>query len=93
MAATPLRSWVSGADASDFPLAHLPLGVRQRPDGSPPEREPALDRAAASSHYDQHEQQHRDDDAGDGHPFEARAVAFGGVGEKKQESEHSAFRR
>ena len=28
------RSWVEGADRSDFPIAHLPLGVRQRPDGS-----------------------------------------------------------
>ena len=34
MATTNLQSWIEGADASDFPLAHLPLGVRQRPDGS-----------------------------------------------------------
>ena len=27
-------SWIAGADASEFPLAHLPLGVRQRPDGT-----------------------------------------------------------
>ena len=28
------RSWIPGADASDFPLAHVPFGVRRRPDGS-----------------------------------------------------------
>ncbi len=32
MSTTPTRSWIAGADQSDFPLAHLPLGVRQRPD-------------------------------------------------------------
>lgn len=30
----PLSSWIPGAAASDFPLRRLPLGVRQRPDGS-----------------------------------------------------------
>ena len=29
-----VRSWISGADTSRFPLARLPLGVRRRPDGS-----------------------------------------------------------
>ena len=29
-----MRSWVPHADASVFPLRHLPLGVRRRPDGS-----------------------------------------------------------
>ena len=30
----PPRSWIPGAEASAFPLARLPLGVRRRPDGS-----------------------------------------------------------
>ena len=34
MPSSPLRSWIAGADDSDFPLAHCPLGIRQRPDGS-----------------------------------------------------------
>ena len=29
-----MHSWVPDADASAFPLGHLPLGVRRRPDGS-----------------------------------------------------------
>ncbi len=34
MSTTPQKSWIPGADDSDFPLAHLPMGVRMRPDGS-----------------------------------------------------------
>ena len=34
MSTTPQKSWIPGADDSDFPLAHLPMGVRVRPDGS-----------------------------------------------------------
>ncbi len=31
---SPLHSWVPNASRTGFPLAHLPLGVRRRPDGS-----------------------------------------------------------
>ncbi len=34
MPAVSAKSWVPGADQTGFPLAHLPLGVRRRPDGS-----------------------------------------------------------
>ena len=34
MSSYPQKSWVPGADQSDFPIQHLPLGLRQRPDGS-----------------------------------------------------------